>query len=283
MTDRATQGRDDNLWYEDRVVAFVDILGFGALVIKADKDPDFRRQIYEALRNVSVFKVPTILGTHFKAQNFSDSLIISAANTAEGLWHVLFSLSDLTINLLEIGVLVRGGVTIGGIHHDDDVVFGAGVNDAYRLESTIAKSPRIILSARALRAAEAYAADKEEWKVYRDSRLRRDKDGVWFLNFFCELGSFSRQGGWQKDGLLYQRGMTIFDNIQGLVSETVDQPNIYEKLGWLGDYWNNEVGRGFAKYVQPILPPVVLAGHEVPRQTWSIAGGISPGVDGLED
>src|SRR3546814_12713824 len=88
---------------------------------------------------------PTVVDTDYRAQNFSDSLIISAANTADGLWHVLFSLSDLAINLLEIGVLVRGGVTIGGIHHDDDIVFGLGVNEAYRLESKIATSPRIVL------------------------------------------------------------------------------------------------------------------------------------------
>src|SRR3546814_6589532 len=85
---------------------------------------------------------PTVVDTDYRAQNFSDSLIISAANTADGLWHVLFSLSDLAINFLEIGVLVRGGVTIGGIHHDDDIVFGLGVNEAYRLESKIANSPR---------------------------------------------------------------------------------------------------------------------------------------------
>lgn len=283
MNNQKKEGGDSHLRYEERVVAFVDILGFGTLVAKADKDPSLRLKIYEALRNVSTFTVPSVKGTEFRAQNFSDSLIISAANTGDGLWHVLFSLSDLTLNLLEIGVLVRGGVTIGGVHHDDEVVFGMGVNEAYRLESTIAKSPRVILSARALQAAEDYAAQGEVWKAYRESRLRRDRDGVWFLNFFCELGSFSRQGGMNSDHPLYRQGMELFEIIQGLVTDTVDQPHVYEKLSWLASFWNNEVGRGFAKYIQPILPRVVLAGDEPPKQTWPIPSGISPGIDGLEE
>ena len=46
-----------HLRYEERVVAFVDILGLGALVAKADKDASLRLKIYEALKNVSVVKL----------------------------------------------------------------------------------------------------------------------------------------------------------------------------------------------------------------------------------
>ena len=43
------------------------------------------------------------------------------------------------------GVWVRGGVTVGNILHDDDVVFGPALNRAYELESKVAKFPRIVL------------------------------------------------------------------------------------------------------------------------------------------
>jgi hypothetical protein len=43
------------------------------------------------------------------------------------------------------GYLLRGGVTIGDVIHDDEVVFGPGLNRAYYLESKVAKMPRFVL------------------------------------------------------------------------------------------------------------------------------------------
>ncbi|WP_370153676.1 hypothetical protein [Ferrovibrio sp.] len=271
------------LKYLQRVVAFVDILGFGALVKRADGDPTLRERIFGVLQNVHAFAAPTESNTDFKAQNFSDSLIISATNTADGLWHVLFSLSDLAINLLEIGVVVRGGVTVGGIHHDGDVVFGLGVNEAYRLESTIAAVPRIVLGATALSAANQYATQHEIWGTYRSSRLLRDRDGVWFLNIFCELGIFSRQGGMLEEHPLYQRGTVIREAIQAQIDSTIDQPDVYEKLRWLASYWNREVGQGMAKFIQPMLPGVTLAGDELRQRPLPFSANFPPKMDGADE
>src|SRR3546814_18803220 len=92
------------LQYQQRIVAFVDFLGFDALVKRSDGDAAIRDKIFGALRDFRAFMAPTVVDTDYRAQNFSDSLIISAANTADGLWHVLFSLSDLAINLQEIEI-----------------------------------------------------------------------------------------------------------------------------------------------------------------------------------
>jgi class 3 adenylate cyclase len=73
---------------------------------------------------------------------------------------------------------VRGGVTIGGMQHDDQTVFGLGVNEAYRLESTIAKVARVVLGSRAIGAARRYAGEDPIWAAYSNARLLRDHDGV---------------------------------------------------------------------------------------------------------
>jgi hypothetical protein len=123
----------------DRVVGFIDILGFADLVRHADRDPALRNEIIEALGKVRSISAPGLESTDLRTHSFSDSLILSARNTPDGLWHLLLSMDALAWNLLQIGVLVRGGVTIGGMHHDEQIVFGVGVNDAYQLESTVAK------------------------------------------------------------------------------------------------------------------------------------------------
>lgn len=168
--------------YTPRVVAFVDILGFGDLVKRADTRPPLQEAIVDALRAVRAVGAPSGGDTDLRTQNFSDSLILSAADTPNGLWHLALTVDALAWNLLNLGLLVRGAITIGGIHNDDDIVFGLAVNEAYRLESTVARYPRIVLSRSALAAARQWAGEHDTWRTYETSRLRRGADGVWHLN-----------------------------------------------------------------------------------------------------
>jgi hypothetical protein len=73
-----------DLSYAERVVGFIDILGFADLVQLADRDQGLRNQIIEALGEVESATAPVPLSgeSDLKAQNFSDSLPV-------GLWHLL--------------------------------------------------------------------------------------------------------------------------------------------------------------------------------------------------
>ncbi|KQT60578.1 MULTISPECIES: hypothetical protein [unclassified Aureimonas] len=251
--------------YQDRVVGFVDILGFADLVRRADKDPGLRDDIAEALGKVRRVASPGEGESDLRAQNFSDSLILSAADTPNGLWHLLLSIDALAWNLLQLGVLIRGAVTIGGMRHETDLVFGVGVNEAARLESTVAKMPRIILGARAFDAADRYANRSEVWSAYRNSRLLRDRDGVWYLNYLNDIACFNHQGGSNSDILqhpLCEVGKQIQSIMQSKLDRTLDQPEIYAKVEWFARYWNEVV----AKHPDPAITPVIgelrLAGME---------------------
>ncbi len=250
--------------YEERVVGFVDILGFGELVRRADKDPNLRTEIIHALNKVHSQKSPGGGETDLRTQNFSDSLILSASNSAEGFWHLMLSMDALAWNLLQAGVLVRGAVTIGGAHHDEQIVFGVGVNEAYRLESTIAKVPRIVLGSRAVRAADVFAQQFEYASVYLDSRLRRDSDGVWFLNYLTEIGAFNRQDPTNPDMLdhpLFLIGKSIAKIFQDKIDSTLDQPDVYAKLEWFAKFWNREVAFPFEDGSEPVIGPIKVAGR----------------------
>lgn len=249
--------------YCDRVVGFVDILGFADLVRRADREPELRDHIAEALGNVRRVSPPTEGKTDLRSQNFSDSLILSAADTPDGFWHLLLSIDALAWNLLQLGVLIRGGVTIGGMRHEPDIVFGVGVNEAYRLESTVAKMPRIVLGARAFDAAERYARQHEVWATYRSARLLRDRDGVWFLNYLTELGCFNRQDPRNPDMLSHpfcELGRSIRSIIQSKLDRTLDQPDVYAKVEWFARYWNAEVATHPDPDAEPVIGPIRLAG-----------------------
>lgn len=254
--------------YSDRVVGFVDILGFADLVRRADSDPGLRIKIIEALGKVQSVDAPGGKFTDLRSQNFSDSLILSAKNTPDGFWHLLLSLDALAWNLLQLGVLVRGGVTLGGMHHDDKFVFGVAVNEAYRLESSIAKVPRIVLGARAIHATNEFVKDGDVWETYKNSRLLRDQDGVWFLNYLAEIAIFNRQASTKNllEHPLYQIGQSLRQIIQNKIDETLDQPDIYAKVDWLARYWNSEVAALLPNGEEPALGLVKLAGQK-PRMS----------------
>lgn len=251
--------------YRDKYVAFVDILGFAELVREADKDEDRLAAVVDALNTVSTVAPPSHAETGLMSQNFSDSLILSAHATPDGLWHLLLTLDRLSWNLLCIGILARGGVAHGRIHHDEKIVFGVGVNEAYRLESTVAKFPRIIVSRHVFKNATDYATSNEVANVYL-ARLIRDDDGVWFINYLSDLEAFAHQNA-PTDELRksswYSAGEVIREQLQRQLDEMIDRPEVYAKLAWMANYWNRRLTDNEAGRVMP-FKRLVLAGETDP-------------------
>jgi hypothetical protein len=255
--------------YTVRYVAFVDILGFAALVRSAENSAERRGEIIHALKTVceQEYAKQCEVRTH----SFSDSLILSADRTPTGLWGLIVLLEALAWNLLQIGVLARGAISVGGIYHDDRIVFGTGVNEAHRLESTVAKYPRIMLSKQAVEDTYRYANDETDranliWNNVGRSRLIRDADGVMFIHFlsemFCMLSDkkyrYSAEAA--EYATMGQRAQTI---IQTKIAETLDAPDVYDKVKWLGAYWNNTLEAHATEAPNMPLSPIILAGYEL--------------------
>jgi hypothetical protein len=87
---------------------------------------------------------------HPKYIFISDSIIISVPFKAliegvDGLDILVVKCTEVAQKILELGLLVRGGVSVGNVWHDDTNIFGTGYIDAYETEKK-AKHPRIVLS-----------------------------------------------------------------------------------------------------------------------------------------
>ncbi|TAV81566.1 hypothetical protein [Rhizobium leguminosarum] len=165
--------------YEERVIAFVDILGFGALVERSALDPSIVGLISNALEvaltenvrertffEVHESKVPpheleklraelAIFNKAFYQQHqvtvshFSDTVVLSAqASDAVASQLVVDLAGRLTMSFWEgHEMLVRGGITKGPlVHVQGGRLFGPAMNEAYHLESKIASFPRIVMS-----------------------------------------------------------------------------------------------------------------------------------------
>jgi len=133
--------------YENRVVAFYDFLGWRSKITEAGTDPEkigrLRRAILRHTRSLSGQQQHAAPQVRFSS--FSDNVVVSQPVSKIAAIHLLATLGAFQFASAADSLLVRGGVTIGWIHHDSDSVFGPALNRAYELESEVANFPRIII------------------------------------------------------------------------------------------------------------------------------------------
>jgi hypothetical protein len=145
-----------NHMYEDKFVAFVDILGFSDLVKRSEAGgPDaptvddilnLTKQLGDttsrarfAERGPAVCpNAPYIsrdLG--YRVTQISDCVVASAEVSPAGVINLLFHAASIQINLLPQGHLCRGYVTRGNIFHTDTQFFGTGHMRAFDGEKRV--------------------------------------------------------------------------------------------------------------------------------------------------
>jgi len=128
--------------YEQRIVAFVDVLGFSNLVYSKTTGL-ISRYFHFVTHNFQ----EAVSKHGFRFLIVSDSIVLSAPDNKESLKLCVMILYRLQQKLIEEeGILLRGGVSHGDLYMgtEDNVMFGPALINAYKLESQ-AKYPRIIL------------------------------------------------------------------------------------------------------------------------------------------
>lgn len=233
-----------------RYVAFMDILGFKKLVERAEQDPQVMKDLLEALGFIkeTLCEAPRV---EMRVTRFSDCIIISAIRTQEGLQEMWNSIEMLTSNLLQIDVLVRGGLAAGNVFHDRDFVFGTAVNEAYWLESDKdngAVHPMTLVSKEVM-------ADMDRYEVPRTPVFLEDTPGRWFVNIFAPYAAH-RADERVVGGMVRERPAT---RIQQFLRKRLltDSGRVFDKARWMADYWNATVAlNGILAPIHPDMPEV---------------------------
>jgi len=129
--------------YRERLVAYVDILGFKQLIDQVDAGKLSPESISDILRTVR--SNARVARRHY-ATNVSDSIVMSGPLTTDGLESIISALQRLTTRLLRSGIFLRGALTRGTLFHNENSVFGQGLIRAYQTESELAIYPRILIT-----------------------------------------------------------------------------------------------------------------------------------------
>ena len=247
--------------YEKRLVAFIDILGFKEIVKQSEKDTSKIELINSVLDYFKTWETKgkwdlRLVKIEEDAQKrgienfdirgktnitaFSDSIVVSVKvdnNINEMASTLIINLAYIGAILLEKGILLRGGLTVGNlIHIENGTVFGQGLIDSYKLESNSAKYPRIILSDNLLKELNYPIETKRDRYPYHQYIDRFDDGCVGFhqMIYYQVLESGEEM---TKEKLIESLNIVRKVIVNGL-DTTFENPDVYEKYKWLKEQYN---------------------------------------------
>jgi hypothetical protein len=127
---------------------------------------------------------------------------------------------------LEVGLLMRGGLSRGKLYHHGQVVVGEAMIDAYRLESKVARTARVVVSRR----------------IDDNDRLFTDADGERCLDYIgaMMLLAKDRHGdalAWARDKLVEIEAKITELTANGLAKEAAKWAEFRNKLRFAVETW----------------------------------------------
>ena len=167
--------------YEERLICFVDLLGFKSAIEQTIKDSAIRERMFivmaefkdKGLERALYAGIPVLnekgfttaheiygddicseFGEHvgLVVTQFSDSFVLSVPANQPGSCSMLLK-AVYAIHLqffFSLGMMMRGGIDVGKlIHVENGPLYGPAMNAAYKLESSSAIYPRVVVSKQA--------------------------------------------------------------------------------------------------------------------------------------
>lgn len=240
-----------NAIYEERAVLFLDILGFKVLIESGQE-----QKIFTALGTSAAFangkpSFPEL--THTTA--FSDSIVVSHRLKPAGVQNIINTASMLAWCFLQQGILIRGGIAYGNMHHTNDRLFGHAMNNAYQLESKLAIFPRIVVSEefRALACPESSDATNIGIGNCDPEVLRQDFDGQWHIDLMSHLTLSPFITFTNKEELFARKAETIKSALDNPSPPYGKDKSAKAKHDWLANYLHASVKNGPSQNPKPIV------------------------------
>jgi len=234
------------MFYEERVVAFIDILGFKSSIDKSATDKKEFKRIITALNDLKdLFSDTEENDNDYDGIDFSDidtqiiqvsdSLIISRLiNEEAGIFHMLQDCSFATHMLIENGFLCRGSIKYGSMYHKGTTVFGPAFVEAVETEKKISL-PIITFNKDILDIVRLYPASANkpivEWEInfILEDCIKLNKN-EYYLDYFTDYG--------RRTGRDASKHYTKLRNIIINGLKMTKNSKAYSKLLWAKEQFN---------------------------------------------
>lgn len=241
-------------------VAFLDILGFKNMVMNNSEKVlltlrqirGFCNQFYGYDRKNRGTDKDPMKGIPLVTM-FSDSVMITAPTCLWFLHEFVDLISHLQYFLLTQGVLLRGGIDVGKVFHDNNYLFGKGLVGAYLIECNISKYPRIVISNRAIKFSQNsidascdYYID-DAIKYNDDSETIFENIEAYFTHDIFEYVTIDKHGIYYLEYLIRGYSETDDEDKEShfkCISQTISEglktnvESVREKYVWLDNYFS---------------------------------------------
>ena len=214
MTKRRTKATTAKRRYEERIILFLDFLGFKEIVESTVGDNANLDRLLEAIdRLYDIGHEDADLYSTRSITIFSDSVVLSyAVHEQSAVFYLLSDIAFAVIDLAIRGFLLRGAVTVGDLLHTKRYLVGPAMVKAHELESKVAKSPRVLLDPKLVaiaRKAHADQHDAEHEARYVRAFMTKDDDGHHYLNYISWASVVANAGRYLREpgdwGAIYLR------------------------------------------------------------------------------
>ena len=244
------------MMYQDRVLAYIDILGFSAKIkntMKNDKKDETKTEnIYNLFRDAQYLIDKrysySANGESTKVANhYSDSIVISYSFTEKaGIFHLLADILFLCVAALQKGFLFRGAIVCNKLCHEKNIIFGPALVNAVEMEKSLAIYPRIILDEEIIDIAKKYLAEwpsKDEQIKVINKLISKDFDGLYYINYFDAINYVV---GENAGVLLYFKALrNIVENLEKCQK---DNMSLKSKYLWIKEKYNRTLKELQKKY-----------------------------------
>ncbi len=169
---------------------------------------------------------------------FSDSIVLSfKEDDIDEIPKLLYDIQRLIVTLVSQGILCRGAVSYGKLYHDNDIILGPALVDAYLTETEAAIYPRIILDRSLIELLKTkYSLNNQHkfrgirFQSDTEFNLRMDSDDKFYVDYFAGGGYYFMDSDLTK---YYEALRKLI--INGLRFKS---PGVKAKYGWMKNKFN---------------------------------------------
>ena len=244
--------------YEDRIVVFIDILGFSE-IIKSNTEKNATidiEKLINVFNNISkAFNLhneywettKTKQGTHF-----SDSIVISyKVEEIEEIIPAIIDIQHLIAELINLKIILRGAITKGKLLHTDKMLFGPALIEAYEMETKKAKYPRIIFETKLINEILSLSSNKvaSNLNFRMKDLVSKDQDGFYYIDYFFNDG-FLRVIKTYSDSIkqkskFYNNYKEYLKLLKSLILVGLNHKNpcVSSKYQWMREKYNSAIER----------------------------------------
>jgi len=233
-----------DLVYEDRLVAFLDLLGFSKMVLnRQDDDVEF---VINLIPDMLKTHKGNVLRDDLQVTTISDSIILSVKAEPDDILKDLFNIcvivGRLQHELALNGYYMRGGISVGKMIHDSqkNLIVGPAYIQAYLLEAKKCIVPRVVIGDEVLKF---YNKDFEQMKdILNDDFTQFYYQGNLINNHSSNHPLWVGKPELFVDfaSLFFKREETGFKNDAKQFLENIEKALLvgieYDKYEWLAKY-----------------------------------------------